>query len=167
MKNIAQEREQLAAAKIGLEDTEQAQLYLQQIAQRVQQKAHKQVAKVVSQCLCAVFEHPYELRIFFHKKRGKTEAEFLYYRDGHQIRPRMTSGGVLHVAALALRLTELVLALPPAERMLVLDEPFQGLSDENLRKMGVLIESLAAQLKVQFLIVTHDPALRIGKVVEI
>ncbi len=144
----------------------QAQQAIQEVAQQVQQQAHKQVARVVSKCLSAVFEQPYQLKIDFERKRGRTEAEFVYLCEGRKVAPRQTSGGVLDVAALALRLASLVLTIPQARRLLVLDEPFQGLSSKNLQKMAALIETLAKELDLQIIIVTHDAELQIGKVVE-
>lgn len=143
------------------------QSILQQLAQQIQQKAHKQIAKVVSKCLSAVFKEPYELRIEFERKRGKTEANFIYLRDGYKVNPRLTSGGVRDVTALALRLASLVMALPPRRRLLILDEPFKGVSGENLQKVAVLLETLSQDLKCQFILVTHNPTLEVGKVIQL
>jgi DNA repair exonuclease SbcCD ATPase subunit len=164
---VKEEKESLEDARKRLEDARTAQSCLQEIAQAIQQKAHHQVAKVVSKCLSAVFDEPYELRIEFEQRRGKTEADFVYYRFGHKINPRVTSGGVRQVAALALRLVSLVMNLPPGRKFLALDEPFQGLSSQNLQKMAILIETIAEQMDVQFLIVTHNSELQIGKVIQL
>src|SRR5205085_6816592 len=126
-------------------DTEAARRILQETAEKMQNKAHKQVAKVVSRCLSAVFEEPYELKIQFEQKRGKTEAEFVYIRNGNEVRPLVTSGGVLSVVGLALRLAGLMMNMPPARKLLILDEPLAGLSKTNLEKMGVLLETLSRE----------------------
>lgn len=164
---INEEKAQVKDSKQLVEDVQAAQKHLQDIAQQLQQSAHKQIAKVVSKCLSAVFKEPYELRIEFEQKRGRTEAKFVYLREGRKINPRVTSGGVLEVAGLALRLASLILTLPPTRRFLALDEPFRGLSKSNLQKMAVLVETLADDLDVQLLIVTHDPELQAGKVVQL
>lgn len=161
------EQQALVKAKAELESAKQAQEILQHLAQQTQLLAHQQVAKIVSRCLSAVFQRPYELRIEFDRKRGKTEAKFVYLRDGHEVQPYLTSGGVRQVTAMALRLTNLILTQPPARRFLALDEPFQGLSAVNLRKMAKLVEVLAAELDVQFLIVTHCTDLQVGKVIHL
>ena len=41
----------------------EAQELAQHVAQVIQQKAHDQIARVVSRCLSAVFDEPYEFRI--------------------------------------------------------------------------------------------------------
>src|ERR1035438_1455183 len=59
-------------------DALEAQKILQSLAQETQKKALKQIAKVVSKCLCSVFEIPYEFRIEIEMKRGKTEVKLIY-----------------------------------------------------------------------------------------
>lgn len=163
-----EEKEHLAEAKVRLQVVQQAQVFLQQAAQGVQTTAQKQVAQIVSRCLRAVFPEPYQLKIHFERRRGKTEAEFLYVdQQGNHVDPALTSGGVLDVASLALRLVSLMLTLPPLRRLLVLDEPFGHVSAENLPRMGRLLESLSQELGMQFVIVTHSPQLQIGKVIEV
>ena len=71
------------------------------------------------------------------------------------------------VAALALRLAALVLGLPPAQKVLVLDEPFRGVSDANLPRVAELLKTLSADMGVQFVISTHSEMLKLGKVVEL
>lgn len=164
---IKQEKTKLTEALARVEDCQTAQTILQQVAQQIQHSAHVKVAEIVSKCLTAVFEHPYELRIEFERKRGRTEAKFLLYRDGHFVRPFQTSGGVRSVVSIALRIVSLILHLPPGRRILFLDEPFQGLSKPNLKKIGSLIETLSRELKVQFVIVTHDPELQVGQVIQL
>jgi DNA repair exonuclease SbcCD ATPase subunit len=161
------ERIKLRQFRKELEHAKLAQTYLQEIAQQVQQGIHRQIAKIVSRCLTAVFERPYELRIEFERKRGKTEAVFHYLKDGYPVNPRTSSGGVLDVAAFALRLTAMILTLPPGRRFLALDEPFKGLSETNLPKMGKMIKTLSTELDVQFLIATHDKALEVGKTIQL
>lgn len=144
-----------------------AQEHMQSIAKEIQEKAHRQMATVVSRSLSAVFEEPYELRVEFVERRGKTEAEFVFLRNGRKVNPRTTSGGVREVTSLALRLAKMVLAMPPARRLLVLDEPFGGVSSSNLKKVAALIEALSEDLGVQFLICTHNDELKIGNVIEL
>ncbi len=167
VQSIAQHQQRTTEAKTAEGHILEAQEHLQGIAKTIQQQAHKQMASVVSRCLSAVFEDPYELRIEFVERRGRTEAEFVYLRNGKKCSPRVTSGGVREVTSLALRLAKLVMALPPARRLLILDEPFGGLSGENLQRVAALIESLAADLQVQFILVSHDPALQLGQVIQL
>src|ERR1700744_57735 len=59
---------------------QEAQNLAQAVAQKVQERAHKQIADVVSHSLEAVFDQPYEFKIIFDLKRGKTEARLVFER---------------------------------------------------------------------------------------
>ena len=167
MGSIFREHEALEKARERVATAESAQKHLQELAQAVQQEAHKQVSKIVSKCLKAVFGPSYAFRIDFVQRRGKTEAEFLYLKDGQRVSPAVCSGGIKSVVSLANRLTRLVMTLPPVRRFLALDEPFAGLSGPNLQKMAALIGSLNRDLGVQILIATHNPELQVGRVIEL
>jgi len=162
------ETEGLAEAEKHAEAATEAQELAQQVAQSVQQQAHDQIAGVVSRCLSAVFDEPYTFRIHFERKRGRTEARLVFEKDGMEIDPLTASGGgAVDVASFALRLSCLMLAKPSLQRLLILDEPFRFVS-ENLRgRVKTLLETLAEEMKVQFLLVTHFRDLQIGAVYEI
>ena len=161
------ESKALLSCEQEIKDIETAQCYLQQIAQELQTTDHRSVASVVSKCLSAVFLEPYELRIQFERKRGRTEASFYYYRDGNLVEPHQTSGAVREVTSLALRLVALSLSQPPKRRLLVLDEAFASLDRFNLERVAALLETLASEMDVQIILSTHSDALRIGKIIEI
>lgn len=147
-----------------------SQVIVQTVAQQVQKQAHERIAAVVSRCLKAVFDDPYRFKIVFDRKRGKTEARLVFVRKDLELDPiDGCGGGVIDVAAFALRLACLMLRKPQRRRLLVLDEPFKFVSDKKEYRSRVrdLLETLADEMKVQFAIVTHDPTLEIGKVVEI
>ncbi len=76
-------------------------------------------------------------------------------------------GGVVDVASFALRLACLLLASPKRRRLLCLDEPFKHLSENYRPAVRELIEVLAREMDVQFIIVTHSNELKIGKVIEL
>lgn len=166
---VKEERKALTVAEDRLANLLEAQTILQKIAQTVQQQAHDRIAAVVSRCLSAVFaEEAYEFRIAFERKRGRTEARLVFVRDGHELSPRSSSGGgVIDVAAFALRLACLMLSRPSLRRLIVLDEPFRFVSSEYRPQLKAMLETLAKEMDVQFVLVTHIEDLEIGKVVEI
>lgn len=167
-----QDAEQEAVKELStkVEDTLAAQKIVQEVAEKVQQTAHKRIADVVTRCLKAVFgeEEAYEFRINFSQKRGKTEAELVFVRDGMEVDPYDGSGGgVIDVAAFALRLACLMLSLPKRRKLLVLDEPFRFLSVDYRPQVRALLELLAKDMGIQILMVTHAPDLVCGKVIEL
>ena len=76
--------------------------------------------------------------------------------------PADVGGGVVDVAAFALRVVVLMLAVPARPRVLVLDEPFKHVSDALLPAVCELVKRLAKDLDMQFLIVSHEEAMAEG-----
>ena len=152
-----------------MSNTKEAQTITQQIAQTVQQQAHKRIEGVVGKCLEAVFGDEYGFKIRFERKRGRTEANLLLLRHGHEIEDVLNSdsGGVVDLCAFALRLSCIVLAKPRLRRIIIMDEPFRNLDMQNREKVRMLLEELSQDFKVQFIIVTHEIAFQTGKVIEL
>lgn len=163
-----QAKESASRATQELENLRKAQAIAQAVAAEVQSIAHKRIAEVVSRSLEVVFDEPYKFKILFETKRGKTEARLVFERDGLELDPLSAAGGgVVDVAAFALRLSCLLLTRPPLRRMLVLDEPFRFVSACYRPRVRDLLERLSQELGVQFVIVTHLDEFRIGTVVEL
>jgi DNA repair exonuclease SbcCD ATPase subunit len=147
---------------------EQAQAYAQQIAQQIQTKAHDRIAGVVSRCLEAVFDEPYEFKLHFETKRGKTEAKLVFERNGQEVDPMTASGGgVVDVASFALRLSCLMLSRPPLRRFIVLDEPFRFVSEEYRDNLSELLQTLSEEMDVQILMITHIREMVSGTVLRV
>lgn len=136
----------------------------QKVAQGIQQHTHSLVAQVVTKCLETIFEEPYEFNIIFERKRGKTEAKLIFERDGMEIDPMTSSGGgVLDVAAFALRLSAIILTKPHTRKIIIMDEPFRFLSESYREKIKNLLQELSIQYDFQFIMVTHIKELICGK----
>lgn len=165
---IQEEEAALQKAEATLLRTQEAQEILQRVAQAVQQKAHEKIAGVVSSCLEAVFDDPYEFKIEFERKRGRTEANLRFARRGLEVDPLTASGGgVVDVAAFALRVACLMLHRPRLSKLMVLDEPFKFVSAEYRPNIKAMLEGLAKDLGLQIVMVTHIQELEIGKVIEL
>ncbi len=167
------EREALDAAGGRETSATEAQGIVQHIAQALQQRAHRRISRVVSRCLAVVFDDPYEFRIDFERKRGKTEARLTFVRDGLVLSDPLNEvgGGVVDVASLALRLACLLLARPVRRRLVVLDEPFTCMrGKENRGRMRSLLLKLSEEMGFQFVLnVDGDayPEFALGKIVEL
>lgn len=165
---VNEEKEALQEAVSYVEDAEAASLLIQQLAQAVQEKAHNRIAGVVSKCLSSVFDEPYAFDIRFERKRGRTEAELLFTRGKSEIDPMTASGGgVVDVAAFALRVACLLLSRPKLRRVLIMDEPFRFVSKHYQDRVRSMVEDLSEELGIQFILVTHNSALECGKVIEL
>ncbi len=168
-RKVREEKESLSQAKERLRDAEEAQALVQRVAQGVQEQVHSQIASVVTRCLETVFQdQAYQFQIKFLKRRGRTEAELVFLRDGQEFSPtEECGGGVVDLASFALRLSCMMLLRPRVRRFLALDEPFRFLSQEYQPKVRELLETLSKELGLQVIIVTHSPDLATGKVVEL
>jgi len=164
------EREKLIEAEDYLTYAEEAQQAAQFVAKQIQQRAHKQISGVVSRCLETVFfDEDYGFYIRFDKKRGRTEAVLILTKGEHEIENPLDydSGAVCEMAGFALRLSCLVLAKPSLRRLIVMDEPFKSMSAEYWENTRLLLEGLSNDFGIQIIMVTHNPKLQTGKVVEL
>ncbi|QDP54809.1 MAG: hypothetical protein Unbinned3891contig1000_7 [Prokaryotic dsDNA virus sp.] len=148
------------------QSAQESQQILQALCQQVQHQAHNRICSVVSTCLSTVFDNPYTFHINFEQKRGRTEAELVFKRKGLEVDPMTaTGGGMVDVAAFALRVSCLMLHQPPLSRVLVLDEPFRFVSGEFQDNVRTMMQELAEELGIQFVMVTHNRAYETGKLV--
>jgi ABC-type hemin transport system ATPase subunit len=161
------ERTALAAAEATTAHVATAQAILQAVAQTTQEYAHARIAGIVTRCLAAVFDDPYELKLIFERKRRNTEARPVFTRAGNEYSFEEVGGGVVDVAAFALRLAALMMMRPSPRRVLFLDEPFKHLSQGHTGRVRLLLETLSKEMKVQFVIVTHNEGLKAGKIIEL
>lgn len=163
----AKKRREMASQ--GALTAAQAREFCTQHALAVQTRVHQVIAGLVTRCLHTVFEDPYTFKIEFVKRRNKTEADLYFERGGKRFDYSQVGGGVLDVAAFALRLASLVLRRPPVRKVLVLDEPFRMLSERggNLAKMWELLLVLSKETGFQFVVVTHQDKFAVGKVVRL
>lgn len=147
----------------------ESQAVIQTVASTVQSEAHRQLTTVVTHSLRTVFGPGIEFKINFPQKRGKTEARLCYVRNGIEVDPvSADGGGILDIAALALRISCLTLATPRRRKLLVLDEPLRNVhGDEYRERSAELVEALAKDLGIQIIMVTGMDWLKIGKVIEV
>ncbi len=165
---VTTEKELLVKAERTLQHTQDAQEILQLIAQAVQQQSHDKIATVVSKCLESVFDDPYQFKIEFERKRGRTEASLRFVRRDLDADPLSAAGGgVVDVAAFALRVACLMLHRPRLSKVVILDEPFKFVSAQYREGVRTMLEELAKDLKIQIVMVSHIEELETGKVIEL
>lgn len=142
--------------KKDLINTEQAQIILQTVARQTQQQLEFHISEMVTLALSSVFKDNYEFKIEFIEKRGKTEAELWFLKEGKKINPRMDGGGIIDIAAFALRLSLWKLLKTKTRNTFFLDEPFKHLKGlEENKKVIQMIKMLSDKLNLQIIMV-HD-----------
>jgi ABC-type molybdenum transport system ATPase subunit/photorepair protein PhrA len=166
--SLEDEEAELVRVRATLAHTQAAQEIIQLVAQAIQQKAHERLSAVVSSCLATVFDDPYEFKILFERKRGKTEASLRFLRRGLDVDPlNACGGGMVDVAAFALRASCLMLHRPRLNKVLVIDEAFRFVSAQYRENVRRMLEGLSKDLGLQIIQVTHIEELETGKVVEL
>jgi len=168
-RSVETDTSELGKAEQRHTDTLHAQEILQLLSKAIQQKAHEKIAGVVTNCLQAVFgDQAYTFSIQFEMKRGKTEARLIFKRGEMEVDPISASGGgMINVAAFALRAACLVLHRPRLSPLLVLDEPFGHVSVEYQDNVRTMLEQLSKDLGVQLVMVTHNENYATGKIIRL
>lgn len=168
--NKREEKKKLIEAKQIIIDTEQAQQIAQTVAQTIQKKAHDQISNVVARCLQTVFEDDYGFRIEFERKRGRTEAKLLLLKGKNEIDDPLNgdSGGVVDVAAFALRVSCLVLNKPKLRQVLIIDEPFKNVHGERFREnVRSMMNELSKDFGIQMIMSTGIAEIITGKEIKL
>lgn len=138
---------------------EQAQVFLQKVAQSTQEKLKYQIEDIVNLALESVFPNEYEFKIEFNVSRGKTDAEliFLDKKTGKTIDPMEASGGgVIDLTAFSLRISAWALE-NGTDNLIILDEPFKFISRDLQERAGEILKTLSDKMKLQIIMVTHIP----------
>lgn len=143
---------------------EQAQAFLQKIAQDTQSQLKFQIEDIVNLALETCFPNEYVFQLQFTIARGKTDAElvFLSQKTGRQIDPMNASGGgVVDLTSFALRIASYALE-QGIDNVIILDEPFRFISRDLQVRAGEILKTLSEKLGLQILMVTH-----IGEMIDI
>ncbi len=154
----------LKITKKLLEDTEHAYNLFGAAVERLQSTVYTRIAALVTRCLHAVLDEPYTFEAVYENKRNATQVRFVFKRDGLEIDDPKESlgGGVLDLAAFALRVAALTLTAHTNRQLLILDEPFRFLSADYRPAVRQFIEELSEELGFQFILVTHIDELKVG-----
>jgi len=144
-----------------LKHLEQAQAFLQKVAQDTQEQLKIHVEDIVQLALDAIFPDKYKFEIQFNISYGKTTAElvFISKQSGHIVDPMIASGGgVVDICSFALRLACWTLSRG-IDKTIILDEPFRFLSKNIQESAGTLLRELSNRLDIQIILITHMDAL--------
>lgn len=165
---VARETAEVEKAEDRVDGVEESQVICQNLAKAIQEKVHAQIASIVSECLEAVFDEPYDFKIRFEQARGRTEARLTFVRGELEVDPMTAAGGgVVDLAAFALRISCIMLSQPPVRRFLAMDESFKFVSAEYRPRVKAMLEMLAERLDFQILFVTHIKELVCGEVIQL
>lgn len=162
--NLIQNKTTLDNLNNRIKLLEQAQAFLQKVAQDTQSQLKFQIEDIVNLALETCFPNEYEFQLQFNIARGKTDAElvFLSQKTGRPIDPMNASGGgVVDLTAFALRIASYALE-QGVDNVIILDEPFRFISRDLQARAGEILKSLSTKLGLQIIMVTH-----IGQMIDV
>ena len=140
---------------------EQAQVFLQKVAQDTQSQLKFQIEDIVNLALETCFPNEYTFQLKFNIARGKTDAElvFLSQKTGRELDPmNCAGGGVVDLTAFALRIASYALE-QGIDNVMILDEPFRFISRDLQERASEVLKTLSTKLNLQIILVTHIPEL--------
>jgi hypothetical protein len=140
---------------------ERALEFIKDIALKTQSQLEFHLSDMVSTGLNSVFDQEYNFRVIFEIKRGKTECNLYFEKDGNLADPLTQSGlGAADVAAFCLRGAGYSMN-PIYRNTLILDEPFKHLKgEEENTKVLELMKMLSDKLDLQIICVNDERAPR-------
>lgn len=154
-------KKKIQILKKEMEYTQHAQVIIQKVAQETQDELRFKISDIVSLALASVFDRPYKFVVEFPVRRGRTECDFFFERDGMRYEPLEASGGgVVDVACFALRIALWSIGQPRTRPVFILDEPFKNINDpkrEVHEKVAEMIRMLSKMMNLQIIIVTMIP----------
>jgi DNA repair exonuclease SbcCD ATPase subunit len=148
-------KKDLKRKEFHLSSLMEARSIFQKAAQDTQAKLEEHISNLVTLALNAIFEDPYEFKLEFVQKRGKTEADLWLVRNGQKVNPMdAAGGGVVDVVSFALRLAYWSLT-KKTRPIFLLDEPFKHLSADLQSSAGEMLKMLSDKLNIQIIMVSH------------
>ena len=155
--NLSENEKNLEKLNKRISLLEQAQAFLQKVAQDTQSQLKFQIEDIVNLALETCFPNEYQFQLQFNIARGKTDAElvFLSQKTGRPIDPMNASGGgVVDLTSFALRIACYALERG-IDNVIILDEPFRFISRDLQSRAGEILKTLSEKMKIQFIMVTH------------
>jgi len=160
LNNIKETESAINKEKREVRNTEDAQMIVQAVAKQTQQELEYHISELVSLALASIYDNPYIFKLYFVSRRGKTEADPLFIRDGKEYKPgKQTGYGPVEVAAFALRVAIWNIKRPRSRNVLILDEPFASLDSSAQPKIGRLLKTLSEKLNLQIIMTSHNNVL--------
>jgi len=157
--SLAEAKADLKEIKAHLIDIKEGRAIIQRVAQDTQRQVEFHMSHLVTKALNAVYTKPYEFRIEFVERRGKTECDMFLIEDDEKLDPlTMTGGGVCDIIAFVLRLA--IWSIDKSRPTLICDEPFKFLHSEELQtRCSEMVKTISEQLGLQIIIVSDQPKL--------
>jgi len=156
VKQLGQYQKQLEEQNTNKNNLTEAKTLIVVAAEATQKNLEKHINGLVSNAMASVFkEDPYEFKLEFVQKRGKTEADVWFVRHGEKLKPIDASGGgAVDVADIAARIAFWSLT-KKTRPLFILDESFRNLNEERQESALEMLKMLSEKAKIQIVMVSH------------
>lgn len=143
--------------KNEIKTSEDAKIIINLIAQKTQKKLEYRLCELVTLAMNSIFEDPYELKVDFVPRRGKTECDISFSKNQKPYNPFSSGGGTVNVACFALIIAVFSLSRPKTRNFLLLDEPFARLKGEEPNKRAIqVVKEISDEVGVQIIMVSDE-----------
>ena len=144
-KDIKKKVSRMKELTLEIRDTERALAIIQKVAMDTQSVLELHIHELCSLAMDAVFfddpRGPYEVKLRFEEKRGQTDANIYFERNGFMYpdpyRNKACGGGAIDIASFALRIAAWSLSRPRPDNVMLLDEPFSRLKGDEANRRAI------------------------------
>ena len=160
LEELNKNEKQILSVSAELEDSLRSQKVIQKVSRDTQAQLEFRIGPPVSAALDGVFDDPYEFILRFEDRRGQSEADLTFKRNGTEYKDLMYSGGGGEVDVAAWGLWIASHSLGSTRPFLLADEPLKFLKSRNkvLEERGaMMIQETSHQLDLQVLMISHIP----------
>jgi hypothetical protein len=130
---------------------------IQSIARTTQKRLEQHFSNLVTLALASVFPDPYKFELRFVERRNKTEADFVFIKNGKETDDILSSGGggVADIASFALRVA--TWGLKKTRAVFLLDEPFKFLHNPMYQeKASEFMNMLCEKKRIQIITISDQ-----------
>ena len=157
---LASQREKLSGEIASLRalglSIDAASTLVQDTAKETQEKIRVHLNSLVTKALQTVYPediHYFDLK--FVSERGQTSVYPTLIKGDNELDPLDNSGGMAEIIAFALRIALMTIGKKP--KLLILDEPFTGVSALRIPLVQEFLYEIGKDLGIQVLITSHIP----------
>lgn len=159
-RQIKEYREEILNLTRDLRRHQDAFAIVKEVGIKTQQQLQFKISDIASVALEAVFTDPYELQVNFVERRNVSECDIVFVKNENEVDPLSAAGGgVVDIAAFALRIASYTMQTPQSRKVIIMDEPFRFVSIEYQEKASMMLKEISKRLGIQFIIVTHNEIL--------
>ena len=161
-KSLEESRGKFSKSESHLEDLKNARWVLSEVARQTQLQFKGYVESLVTKCINTVFDRDFEFILEYEIKANKTYIKPMV-REGDtepQVPKEEMGVGILDLLSFALRVVLWSLERPKSRPVFILDEPMRDLGKGKLLdRAGDILKELSQRLKLQLILITHEPQL--------